>query len=323
MFKYFYENVTIGTFSKIKQVFDNQIKDLVNNYEADLEKTNNLDVAKFIKEIKEKSKNYPKHEQLIKALDNLDVHQIEKELLNFRSWINNLNYRDSIELRELTRNTWNFIDKISKRKAETSQEYRLSVQREVNAILLNSYKNAQKLHKIIQAFLDSSKESFEGTIVVKPILDKNSGIDIITSFEVTLGREEYSPSFTVFIEDDKFKVDDILDGGDIDFFRDNKTQKHYFELIDWILGKKTGKSIILYTARPKKDRDYLLNSKSFPTNIFLCNDLNHVEGLAADFTDRDIWKVKINTKYLIQTLDGKVKYYQLVYDDAPVEKFLL
>ena len=45
-------------------------------------------------------------------------------------------------------------------------------------------------------------------------------------------EENMAPSFTVFIHDEKILIDDILEGGDRDFFRDNQAQADYFALID-------------------------------------------------------------------------------------------
>ena len=63
-----------------------------------------------------------------------------------------------------------------------------------------------------------------------------------------------------------------------------------------------------------------MSSKSLPSNIFLTNNYNHALGLASDLGHneiRDIWKVRIDSKYIIKTLDGPIKYYQTV-SDAPV-----
>ena len=79
----------------------------------------------------------------------------------------------------------------------------------------------------------------------------------------------------------------------------------------------------LYTARPKRDRQQLLTSQTLPINVFLTDDEEHAYGLAHDLSDegetRDVWIVRINSKYLTKTLDGPIKYYQITTDDAPMD----
>ncbi len=56
-------------------------------------------------------------------------------------------------------------------------------------------------------------------------------------------------------------------------------------------------------------------------NIFLTNSLNHADGLARDLSSgepRDVWKVRVDSKHLIQTLDGNIKYYQTIHPDTPI-----
>lgn len=111
------------------------------------------------------------------------------------------------------------------------------------------------------------------------------------------------------------------------FFNNQQEQIDYFNLIKELKypgsSSKTGNFLILYTARPKKDRDIYYNAKTLPANIFLTNSYSHAEGIAFDLSEkdepRDIWKVKINEKYLIKTLDGPIKYYQVIKDNAPIE----
>jgi hypothetical protein len=41
--------------------------------------------------------------------------------------------------------------------------------------------------------------------------------------------------------------------------------------------------------------------------------------MGADYgVDAEIWKVRIDSKYLTQTLDGPIKYYMVTKDKAPV-----
>jgi hypothetical protein len=121
-------------------------------------------------------------------------------------------------------------------------------------------------------------------------------------------------------------IDDVIDGGDEDFFSSPQVQADYFNLINELKkpgSTSRGKTLTLYTARPKADRERYLKSPSLPVNVFLSNTYDHVEGIARDLAtkegERDIWKVRIDSRYLTQTLDGLVKYYQVTTDNAPAK----
>jgi hypothetical protein len=143
-------------------------------------------------------------------------------------------------------------------------------------------------------------------------------------FSVQVGTKR-GVNFTVFINRDTGKitqVEDVLEGGDLDFFHGPEgleLGKAYFDLIKEIQhpgSSSQGKEITLYTARPVKDRHQYAGASTLPPNLFLANDVDHVLGLAHDLgggAQRDVWKVKINTRYLVLTNDaGRVKYYQIV-----------
>jgi hypothetical protein len=118
------------------------------------------------------------------------------------------------------------------------------------------------------------------------------------------------PNFSVFLDEDNLhlSIEDVLEAGDNDFFQDNNSQRDYFNLIQSLKGrsiKKEEKNISLYTARPTKDRQTLLNSNEWPVNIFLTSNYDFAENFGLDYNEnRDIWKVTINTKFLIETLNS-------------------
>lgn len=154
-----------------------------------------------------------------------------------------------------------------------------------------------------------------------------------SSFTVEFNR---GVNFTLFVNSDTGKieqVEDVLEGGDMDFFHGPQgptIAKVYFDLIKEIQhpgSSQTGKDILLYTARPVKDRRQFEGARTLPPNLFLANSLDHVEGLATDLGSerRDVWKVRINTKHLVLTNDaGRVKYYQIVGDKpVPVQNLEL
>lgn len=161
------------------------------------------------------------------------------------------------------------------------------------------------------------------TVVVEPHFNKD--VDDPTHppgvYQVTLGKGSYSPGFSLFVESNGNikEVEDVLQGGDTDFFSDNEAQQDYFNLIHEIQhpgSAQRGKWIKVYTARPIKDRHQYEGAHSIPANIFMATTLEEAEGLAHElpgYGARDVWSMWINTKDVILTLDqGRLKHYQAV-----------
>jgi len=135
------------------------------------------------------------------------------------------------------------------------------------------------------------------------------------------------PYFSYFIIDNKIIIDDVLEHGDKDFFIDNNVEEDYFQLINNLRNpNKQDKIITVYTARPMKDREIYLDKSEIPPGIFVASSYNFAEGFAIDNKPRDIWKIKINSKYLIETLNdpSSGKQYQVIgKQNIPVEKISL
>lgn len=123
-----------------------------------------------------------------------------------------------------------------------------------------------------------------------------------------------APGFTLFSDN---TVDDVLDAGDRDFFTDPELEGDYFALVGELRHpgrsqKEADKTVALYTARPAKDRRLYEGARHIPSNIFLTTSFDEAEGYMVEFGgERDIWKVRIKKKHLIQTLDTpRIKNYQ-------------
>jgi len=180
---------------------------------------------------------------------------------------------------------------------------------------------AQVLLREVSSAISRVEGWESGTVLLSPNLpsetDPGRYLDPIETFSVSVQGAE----FTVFTDKGKAKeIDDILDAGDGDFFHDTGHTRDYFALIAEIRkpgsSSSGGKRLVLYTARPVRDRHiYDHDPKHVPSGIFLSNNLSHVEGLATDLGGRrDIYKTVIDSRYLQQTLDGGVKYYQAIGD---------
>lgn len=163
--------------------------------------------------------------------------------------------------------------------------------------------------------------NFRSSVVVSPYFNKSSEDYLPKSFGVKFGDQSNAPFFTLFVDGNKVEVDDIIEGGDTDFFEDVESQADYFNLIGELRspGSTTrGKTIRLYTARPTKDRDFYMRSNEIPANVFLTSKLDEAEGLASDLGSnevRDVWSVKVNTRFLVETLrSGTNVHYQTTQD---------
>jgi hypothetical protein len=143
------------------------------------------------------------------------------------------------------------------------------------------------------------------------------------------GLEGGSPYFTLFggkAVPVRERVEDVLDAGDSDFFADPKVEMDYFNLVAELRAPgstRTSKVVVLWTARPRRDRARYERAKTIPSGIFLTNQPEDAGALARELPggERDIWRVEVSDKYLVNTLDrGRLQHYQAVApgSDVPV-----
>lgn len=320
-----YNQKVLDHFYDIKEKSDRRKAELL-NYTADL-----ASIQKNLEYI-----GYPNALQAIEILKGDDYFPIYQIYKNLGDMSYKMDYRDP--KREIIEEIRNEIRKISDKK----DEYSLSdtdVQELIKNTISKTNKNMNEIKNVISQAV--SRTEWNGSrIIIKvgspPSYSINfspSYSDPVDSAEIVVGKKTEwggSPSFTFFGDFDergslvKYDIDDILEGGDEDFFSDSKTQEDYFNLVSELKNpgrsqRERDQSVVLYTARPIKDRNLLMESQTIPPNIFLTNSYSNAEGLSVDFGGRDIWKVKIKKKYIIQTLDSpEVKWFQVKYQDKPV-----
>ena len=196
---------------------------------------------------------------------------------------------------------------------------------EVNGIVAESKKSIQPLVRQVEAALGrleewesgvpivvlpspSTDEVFHDQISIEPA--KNVSVEMVT------GRDH--PGFTLFFDG---TIDDVLDAGDRDFFRDVAVEADYFGLVSEIekpgsTKRAAGKVVTVYTARPIKDRSQFDRAKTIPHAIFLTNDVDTAVGYAHDLGGtggRDIYRIRIDDRHLRATLQsGRVREYQVI-----------
>ncbi len=196
----------------------------------------------------------------------------------------------------------------------------------------NKYFNETKENMdLICSFINdaiSRIENYNGTNwIIFPSYDNLKEKDSLSADSATIVSESNKSVYFSISKDEKFELYDIID--DEEDIEGDNWQKDYYSLINEIKNpgsSSKGKVITLYTARPVRDRDFYANTNTLPNGIYLTNKISSAEGLSIDLsgTDdiRDVWKVKINTKYLLQTLEGYEKQYRVIADNsgAPISE---
>lgn len=220
-------------------------------------------------------------------------------------------------------------------EAKSPDQVRKDIELGSKAVIQATKKNAARLLAQVNSAIKRVQAWQAGTdVVIEPRGNiRESGFDEngSESFSVSVGS--HGADFTVFTNQGKVdEIDDVLEAGDTDFFHDPIEQVQYFDLIRELKSpgstQRAGKLLTLWTARPVKDRRRYEGARTVPTNIFLTTDPDRAIGISRDLGGgraRDVWKVTIDSRYLVQTLNaGHIKDYQVVGKTAvPVKKLIL
>lgn len=321
-FYQFLENIN-SSFVKInldnlKKTLTNKIEEFFTNYENETENLKNFKLD--LNYIKKELKDYPKINELIAQLSS-NKKDWQDDLWN---WQRSLSSEDRYKVFNVTRYLWKYLDSLDDRNINKKEYYDL-----LNQVLEKTNKNMMEIKNNIENAI--SKSDWNGSLVTIHPLIASSDEDFLSpsiSAEIKVGTKK--GDFQYWKQNDKFLIEDILESDEEEsdyFFTNNEEKQDYYNLISQLQNpNKKDQILTLYTARPIKDREFYSKTDYLPANIFLSNSFNHVDGLAGDLQGteerRDIYKVKINSKYLIKTLDGPVKYYQVI-KNAPIESINL
>lgn len=285
------------------------------NYELQNFQINIPHIAELLKTI-----NFPNTENVIQSILSDDHEKMMSAYSSIYEWSKSqkaLNYDNVYEINTQIRNHINKHYPYELSEEDAQKLAKQSIQ--VTENNMNVIKN-----KIEIAIKNIGYWSIP--LIIKPIpssqhLGKLDHTRPCTAASIKLGESKLTPDFSCFLdENNQISIDDVLEGGDTDFFESPSIQRDYFNLIKELNNpgsSKTGKMMTLYTARPIKDRNIYMNKLQIPTNIFLTNRFNDAEALISDLpgTDkrRDVWKVKIDSRFLIETLNnGITKHYQAI-----------
>lgn len=283
-----------------------------------IEESKSINIEQYIKDLQSTFPDYDRMPDLINAIRSKQEDTVYEAFKAIRKWNETQEY-DSEKL-TLLRKMLVVID--SFRELETPQEVRERIDDMIKTSYDESVQNMQNYKNIITEAIGRMNNWNNSiiTIIASPAIDYSNRptLDATNHAIISFGKQTY---FSMSQDEGKIEIDEVLDAGEEEFFPTPEMETDYFSLINEIRNPGVSsreKTLTLYTARPRTDRNYYLQATYLPKNIFLTNDYDHAEGLAADLAgERDIWKVRINSKYVTQTLFGKIKYYQVTTNDAP------
>lgn len=281
----------------------------------------NFDPNIFFSYIQKVYADYPGLPQLVQSLKSKDIDSIYKSVEQVRTWA--MQHRDMEKMLGY-RKIFDYVDAIGNHGADNTN-WEQEKKKLMDATRQHMEATAKEIAEAISRV--PNWNGSEITIEASVSQEQNGSMSLEpeqSSF-IHVGKGPRSPGFAYFKYEGKKEIDDVVEGGDEDFFDTPQLQSDYFNLINSLRNPNfasKSRTLTLYTARPVSDRQQLLTSKSLPVNIFLANSYDHVEGIAAEGR-RDIWKVRIDSRYLTQTLDGPVKYFQVTVSDAPAQLELI
>jgi len=314
--------------STLRKAFEQQMGELIERGRERRYQISMFNPTQFFQEIQIAFKEYPQLQMLMQALQSKNQQMIFQQMKLLRDWATT-NRKDFFkDYRKIYLYT-DFLDK--ENKIEDNDE---QVVNWVKEAIQGTQQEMLKIKAIIEQAVSRIAHWNNSPIVIEPSIPygefNRPEIAVANSAHIKLMVGTYPPGFAYFQDENgKVEIDDVLEGGDEEMLETPTIQADYFNLINELRkpgSTSQGRTISLYTARPAEDREQLLQSNTLPINIFLANNYDHVEGLANDLSSgkmRDIWKVRIGTQYLTQTLDGPIKYYQVSVPNAPAKMELL
>jgi hypothetical protein len=187
-------------------------------------------------------------------------------------WLENTSYQDMI-VQKYVKNIW-FNIGAGKGHAlipETFETLGAPTIGAASGQISGTEKEQEKnLHSIIEPALKELSHEWNGSnVFVAPNMQfgyEKFATDPMEDSFIYVTDSEYNPdlnipSFTMFVDSEtrKYQIDDILEAGDRDFFKNPSVEADYFNLVNFLKSgklKKT-KSVTVYTARPRKDREVI------------------------------------------------------------------
>jgi len=327
-FKLWLENSQITiTYDTLTKALNREAEKLIDSIHERKYQVSMFKPEPFFQEIKTNLATYPLIDNLLRALYAKNTRYIYDQMEKLRKWLFDQPYSQSEKMRDSARKIYTYLDTLEAGRESKEED----IHQLVNKTITGTKQNMEKIKQIIEGAISRISMWHDSPINVDAhYSESQDGIlfEPGDGAQIEVGKGDMSPSFTFFQIEGKIVIDDVLDGGDPDFFTTTELQSDYFNLVNEL--RKPGstnisKTLTLYTARPTKDRNLYMNATTVPS-IFLTNKESHAEDLARDLPGgkRDIWKIRIDSRYVTQTLDYQgIKEYQITTPNAPVKSIQL
>lgn len=272
---------------------------------------------------------YPDIRNLEHAIATNDFVQLEQMLWSIRQYASSIGYgAENREKRDKAYNAFLHLRDYLDSKDPytfTEEDAKSQIQELLSQTKNNMNKISAEIHNAI-SLIELWNNSPIFIEVVQPY-DENGKVNWLLAGEdaiITVGKETeeaMAPSFEVFMIEGKLTIpsEGIIE--DDDFFRNSEYTRDYFNLIRELQhpgsSSRRGKILTLYTSRPRKDRELYMNAEMVPGGIWLSSNADNAvnEGYEAGGL-RDLWKVRIDERYVTKKLDvPSYKHYEVMGRD--------
>ena len=232
-----------------------------------------------------------------------------------------------------------YVDSMKDMYAEDGEEWTPDLEKQyLEALKNNENDSKRKMLEKINNFLRLVQERVEAAInLIDPWFNTPIQISIYTDdirTQYDFEKAELRATITLGNDDDfEFYVDHNLQAElneiyeaslEEDDIKDPKKISDFYNLFKKFTNPTptAPKALILYTARPIKDRAVYSTTTEIPNYIWLTNKQHLALALASDFGgERDVYRIKILDKYVVKRLDdGTEKHFQVItnHSMAPI-----
>lgn len=296
---------------------DGRIEKTLEFEETYLKKIQNLNfnVNEFVESIRKLG--YPRIDELHNLINSNDDDGIWDLYRDLNKWLKDDNVKDSYIWGAKAHNLIYLIDSVKHKNGKYKGISREDLEQIKISNVEKTKQNANELAKYLSSLTNYP------IVIQMSAIDKDNEIQPETDAIVYFGQDtSNSVFFSLFNMNGKFVVEDVFESGEEDTFIDEQQEAEYFKLINKIRNpNQQPKILTLYTSRPVKDRSFYESTKFLPKGIFLTSSIQEAEVIHMDLPGsdkrRDVWKVRVSSEYLTQTLDGPVKHYQAI-EQAPL-----
>ena len=215
----------------------NEMHSLQQYLEERAEKLSNINMSlPVLEKIAEDLKEYPRIGLIIRLINDRDKEALSREFEGLWEWYRNsgrsLDSRGSVML------IMDFMESLG----DISQGYSPDrAEERFNEVVSQTEQNMEKIEHIVRDAIARVPFWHGYPVVIKArarqsdmLRDRNDFAPTENASIILETGTRYPPDFSLFMDEDQVIVDDILEGGDTDFFTDSASQADYFSLVNEI-----------------------------------------------------------------------------------------